>query len=64
MLGDRIEISFRRALLISEGNPVIFLQGPVAQTFIFLLVSALAIIARSAIWRARKKKAAGAEPAA
>ncbi len=57
VLGDRIEVSFRRALMISEGDPVIFLQGPAAQTFLFLLVAALAIIAGGAFWRSRKKSA-------
>jgi len=38
VLGDRIEVSFRRALMISEGDPSIFWTGPAAQLFLVALV--------------------------
>jgi putative tricarboxylic transport membrane protein len=38
VLGDRIEINFRRALTISDGDPMIFLKGPAAQGALVLLV--------------------------
>jgi putative tricarboxylic transport membrane protein len=38
VLGDRIEINFRRALTISDGDWAIFLKGPAAQGALALLV--------------------------
>ncbi len=38
VLGDRIEVSFRRALMISEGDPSIFWAGPAAQLFLVALL--------------------------
>ncbi|MGL4497001.1 MAG: tripartite tricarboxylate transporter permease, partial [Beijerinckiaceae bacterium] len=41
VLGDRIEVSFRRALTISDGDPSIFLKGGGAQTAVALLVAVI-----------------------
>jgi putative tricarboxylic transport membrane protein len=37
VLGDRIEVNFRRALTISDGDPSIFLKGPAAQSAVVVL---------------------------
>ncbi|MCA0399640.1 MAG: tripartite tricarboxylate transporter permease [Proteobacteria bacterium] len=39
VLGDRLEINFRRALTISEGDYAIFLKGPAAQFAVVLAIS-------------------------
>ncbi|CAN1560975.1 Protein of unknown function DUF112, transmembrane [Rhabdaerophilaceae bacterium] len=54
VLGDRIEINFRRALLISEGDPSIFLKGPAAQ---FALGLAVVVLLSMAYLKLRRKKA-------
>ncbi|RAI36017.1 tripartite tricarboxylate transporter permease, partial [Rhodoplanes roseus] len=38
VLGDRMELSFRRALTISDGDYWVFVQGPAARVFIGVLV--------------------------
>jgi putative tricarboxylic transport membrane protein len=38
VLGDRLELSFRRALTISDGDYMIFLQGPAVRVFLAVLV--------------------------
>jgi putative tricarboxylic transport membrane protein len=43
VLGDRIEVSFRRALAISNGDFAIFVQGPAARVFLVMLVFVLAM---------------------
>ncbi len=53
-----VSASRRRALLICEGDSVIFFQGPAAQTFTGLFVFAMAIVAGGAVLRARRKKVA------
>jgi putative tricarboxylic transport membrane protein len=52
VLGDRIEINFRRALTISDGDPTIFLKGPAAQGSLVLLVC---VIAGVLVLRARRR---------
>ncbi|MDX2100916.1 MAG: tripartite tricarboxylate transporter permease [Alphaproteobacteria bacterium] len=53
VLGDRLEVSVRRALTISDGDYSTFVQGPAAQVFlgIFVLVGALQLGARALGWR-------------
>ncbi len=58
VLGDRIEINFRRALTISDGDPMIFLKGPAAQGALGMLVVILAGIVILRL-RQRRKAAAG-----
>ena len=41
VLGDRIEISFRRALTISEGDFMIFVKGPAAQGSLLILAAVM-----------------------
>jgi putative tricarboxylic transport membrane protein len=41
VLGDRIEVNFRRAMTISEGDAMIFLQGPASQASLVLLAAVL-----------------------
>jgi putative tricarboxylic transport membrane protein len=55
VLGDRIEINFRRALTISDGDPMIFLKGPAAQGAMALLA---VIIVGVIVLRLRKRRAA------
>jgi putative tricarboxylic transport membrane protein len=59
VLGDRIEINYRRAMTISDGDPMIFLKGPAAQGA--LAVLALVILG-VVLLRLRQKRmtAAGA----
>ena len=55
VLGDRIEVSFRRALMISEGDPAIFWTGPAAKIFLAMLAVIVAYLLISAMlkrWRA------------
>jgi putative tricarboxylic transport membrane protein len=55
VLGDRIEVSYRRAMTISEGDPAIFLKGPAAQGA--LVVLALVVIG-VALLRMRQRRLA------
>ena len=52
VLGNMTETNFRRALLISEGNPSIFVSSPYCIAFIILIIGAVAMIIRSKL-RAR-----------
>jgi putative tricarboxylic transport membrane protein len=54
VLGDRIEINFRRAMTISDGDPMIFLKGPAAQASLLVLV---AVIVGVLLLRMRQAKA-------
>ena len=53
VLGDRLEVSFRRALTISDGDYWIFAKGPAARVFlaILLVVVALQLAARALGYR-------------
>jgi putative tricarboxylic transport membrane protein len=59
VLGDRIEINFRRALTISDGDYAIFLKGPAAQISLGAVVFTTVLIVSYRLW----KRARGA-PAA
>jgi putative tricarboxylic transport membrane protein len=58
VLGDRIELSFRRALTISEGSFWIFLKSSVSQ--VFLIAAILILVLQTIAWlfgfRVRGKK--------
>lgn len=54
VLGDRLEINFRRALTISEGDLSIFLKGPAAQIAVGMAV-AVTIGVAMLKWRQRTK---------
>jgi putative tricarboxylic transport membrane protein len=55
VLGDRIEINFRRAMMISEGEPGIFITGIAAQSALAVLVLVLGGLAVRRAWRTREK---------
>jgi putative tricarboxylic transport membrane protein len=53
VLGDRLEVSFRRALTISDGDYWTFAQGPAARLFlgILVVVAALQLAAKALGYR-------------
>lgn len=51
VLGPLIETNLRRALLISRGDPMVFLERPVAAAFV---LTAAALLARS-LWQAMRR---------
>jgi putative tricarboxylic transport membrane protein len=53
VLGSRIEVNFRRALTVSDGDYAIFVQGPAVRVFLaaFVLVLALQAVAWIAGYR-------------
>ena len=53
VLGDRIEVSFRRALMVSDGDISIFWKGPAAQLFLVVLISIIVYIAAKRFIRRR-----------
>jgi TctA family transporter len=55
VLGPRLEENFRRSMLISRGDPMIFIEHPISAAFLFLCV--LLIVAQ-VIVRLRKPKLA------
>ena len=56
VLGNMTETNFRRALLISEGNPSIFVSSPYCLIFIALIVGAVAMIVRSKVKERNARK--------
>jgi putative tricarboxylic transport membrane protein len=62
VLGDRMEVGFRRALTISDGDYSIFFQGPAARLFLIALglIAGLQLLA----WIFGYRKSAVAEPEA
>ena len=56
VLGDRIEVSFRRALMISDGDVSIFWAGPAARVFLALFAAIVLTMAVSAVVRRRGGK--------
>ena len=57
VLGDRLEVNFRRALTISEGDYAIFLKGPAAQVAVAMAVAVTLGVAVLK-WRQRRASAA------
>ncbi|CAL8967951.1 hypothetical protein RHODGE_RHODGE_01591 [Rhodoplanes serenus] len=55
VLGDRMELSFRRALTISDGDYLVFVQGPAARVFlaVLVLIGGLQLAAMLLGWRRR-----------
>ncbi len=53
VLGDRIEVSFRRAMMISDGDPAIFWTGPAAKLFLVALVLIVVYMLASGFIRRR-----------
>ena len=57
VLGDRLEVNFRRALTISEGDYAIFFKGPAAQLAVAmaLIVTIGVIVLKWRQWRVAKR---------
>jgi putative tricarboxylic transport membrane protein len=49
VLADRLELSFRRALTISDGDYAIFVQGPAVKVFLAVLL-VVGVLQAAAIW--------------
>ena len=60
VLGDRIEVSFRRALTISDGDYATFFQGAAARVFIAALV--LIVVLQGAAWLLGYRKRLATSP--
>ena len=56
MLGSRVEINFRRSLLLSHGDPLIFFTRPICLAFILLAFGTVAL----RVWNSYRKKASKA----
>jgi TctA family transporter len=54
VLGPLIETNLRRALLISRGDPMVFLERPIAAAFVAAIIGLLALSAVQAVKRRRK----------
>jgi putative tricarboxylic transport membrane protein len=61
VLGSMTETNFRRALLISNGNPSIFFQSIYCKIFLVLIIVALAAIIRGKLKESKAAKTAAAE---
>ena len=61
MLGSPSETNFRRALLVSDGDPSIFFSSIYCKIFVVLIIVALAAIIRGKIKDRQAEKAAHAE---
>ena len=55
VLGPMMEENLRRALLISRGDPMVFLQEPISLAFLLVAVGLLAVIAAPAIRKKREE---------
>jgi putative tricarboxylic transport membrane protein len=55
ILGPLIEENMRRALLISHGDPAVFLQRPISATFLVLALALVIVLAAPAIRTARER---------
>jgi putative tricarboxylic transport membrane protein len=55
ILGPLIEEYMRRALLISHGDPLVFLQRPISATFLALTLALIIVLAAPAIRTARER---------
>ena len=61
VLGSMTETNFRRALLISNGNPGIFFQSIYCKIFLVLIIVALVAIIRGKLKESKAAKTAAAE---
>jgi TctA family transporter len=55
ILGPMMEESLRRALLLSKGDPVIFLNRPISATMLILAVAAMVVVLLPAMQKKRKE---------
>ena len=56
VLGDMLEENLRRAMLLSKGDPAVFIERPISATFLGLAVVALVLVLLPAI-RAKREEA-------
>jgi len=61
ILGPLMEENLRRAMLLSRGDPMVFLQKPISATFIGISVVLLIIIALPALRKSRDEAFAAEE---
>jgi TctA family transporter len=61
ILGPLMEENLRRAMLLSRGDPMVFLQKPISATFIVISVVLLIIIALPALRKTRDEAFAAEE---
>jgi TctA family transporter len=54
VLGPMMEENLRRALLLSRGDPLVFVQEPISLTFLLVAVGLLAVVAAPVIRRTRE----------
>jgi putative tricarboxylic transport membrane protein len=61
VLGDRIEINFRRALTISDGDASIFIKGPAAQIAMAVVVLTALSVGVYRYWKRTKSHPLGTQ---
>jgi len=61
ILGPLMEENLRRAMLLSRGDPMVFLQKPISATFIVISVVLLIIIALPTLRKTRDEAFAAEE---
>ncbi|MBV9824153.1 MAG: tripartite tricarboxylate transporter permease [Alphaproteobacteria bacterium] len=64
VLGPLVEENFRRALLLSRGDLMVFLQHPISAVFIGISVLLVGVQLVFAIWRGGRRMASAVDPAA
>jgi TctA family transporter len=55
ILGPMMEEYLRRAMLISRGNPWVFIQRPISATLLVLAVLAMAVVLLPALSKKREE---------
>jgi putative tricarboxylic transport membrane protein len=55
VLGPMLEENFRRAMLLSDGNPLVFVQRPISATLLAVAVILIVILIFPAIRRKREE---------
>ena len=55
VLGPMLEENFRRAMLLSDGNPLVFVQRPISATLLSVAVILIVILIFPAIRRKREE---------
>ena len=61
ILGPILEENMRRAMLISRGDPTVFLTRPISAAFLLLTVALIVTYVLPAFRRTEKQKSLGAE---
>ena len=55
MLGPLMEENFRRAMYLSRGNPMVFVERPISAVLLALAVALLVILVLPAVKRKREE---------